>query len=238
MKKKPIELRCYTFDSSIYELCQPSFNKKMPNWLANLPPSIEQPVTDSISELAPTVFYCPGIRDFIKQSISFYSWYEMKFLIDADGRWSEIYSKQFNELIIEHSTIQLGNNFHSDKVLLKLSSPWKLQCDEDIQFLFAENFYDSDFLRTKNITIPPGILNFKYQVSTNIHLWFNKPTELTEYHIPYRTPLISMFPLTEREITIKHILIDLNQWNQLSSMPQCPIGSYYKKLKILKDNKK
>ena len=62
-----------------------------------------------------------------------------------------------------------------------------------------------------------------------MHLSF--PIKEQEYivHLKHGTPLISMFPMTERPLDFKVDLVDQYQWSQINEhFPKMFIGRYYK----------
>lgn len=237
-KIKPITLDFYTFDPSAYEYAQPTIGKTKPSWLSNLCPVIshQKPgMPAGFVEKRSTVMYCPAIRDMINDPISIPSWYETEILVE-NGNWLDTRGPQWGERIDLHTNDQVGGEFYKDRIFLKLISPWKGVCKEDVNFLYLQNFYGSEFFNTNDIIIPPGYTNFKFQNSTNIHLWLKNRPDTYSVQLPIRTPLLSLVPITERKVVIKNHLIDYNTWYAMgSSHPKVSVGAYYKKLKLLKE---
>lgn len=234
---KPITLNFYTFDAAAHEYAKPSIGKTRPKWLSSLCPVIEHQRPDMPPghiEKHPTAMYCPAIRDMINDSITLPAWYETD-LIVSNGAWTDTKGPQWNEKIVMHTNDQVGD-FYKDRLFLKMTSPWKGICTEDVNFLYLQNFYGSEFFDINDVIIPPGYTNFKYQHSTNVHLWIKNRPDTYTINVPIKTPLISLVPLTERKVIVKTHLVSYNDWYSLgSAYPKVSVGAYYKKLKMLRE---
>jgi len=89
-------------------------------------------------------------------------------------------------------------------------------------------------MRENNIYIAPGIIDFKYQKSGNIHLVVDVKKEPYELVIPYGTPLITLFPMTERKIDFDCKLVSKDEYERINvSFPRCPMRKYYQLIKNL-----
>lgn len=241
-KEKPVKLTAYTWDASYLEFSKPVYkNKELPAWIKNIPPYITKPnFQTEMTETYSTVAFCPGIKGFLNEPIQINAWCDMEFRIRPDGTWNTSVRQDFNENISEHAPWQIGNDaILKDRLFLKLNSPWAFTCDEDVDFLLMEPFYSSTFYRDNDIINPPGILEFKYQSSTNVHLAFKIKPEPYTVVLKMGTPLLSLFPLTERPVEIaEYNYLPFPGFNSLSKFPKVNVGRYYKKLKLLKDANK
>ena len=236
-KLKPIIVDFYTFDPSAFEYAKPSIGRTRPKWLSALCPVIskqKEGAPPGFIENQPTAMYCPAIRDFINDAITIPSWYETDLIISGRN-WTDTKGPYWNERIEPHSNDQVGGSFYKDRIFLKLVSPWKGICKEDINFMYLQNFYGSEFFSDNDIIIPPGYTNFKYQNSTNIHLWVKEAKETYNINLPILTPLLSLVPMTERSVKIRNHLVSFSEWIALGSPnPKVSVGAYYKKLKLIK----
>ena len=92
-----------------------------------------------------------------------------------------------------------------------------------------ESHYSTSVFRDEGIVIPPGIIDYTYQHSTNIHLSFPIRPEPYVIHLKHGTPLISMFPLTEKKINFSVELKPFDKWQEINlKMPKMFIGRYFK----------
>jgi hypothetical protein len=89
-------------------------------------------------------------------------------------------------------------------------------------------------LRENNINIAPGIIDFKYQKATNIHLIIDVKKEPYELIIPWGTPLVTIFPMTEEKINFDCQLLTKDEYEKINnSFPRCPMRKYYQLIKNL-----
>jgi hypothetical protein len=241
-KVKPVQLRAYTWDDTYLNFNKPLFkNKERPDWFKRLSPTVQLPnfKTEMHTEYS-TVAFCPGIKGFLNLPIQINAWCDMEFRIRPDRSWDIGLQDMFRENVSEHPAWQIGNDaILRDRIFLKLNSPWAFTCDEDIEFLAMEPFYSTTFYRDNGIINPPGILEFKHQVSSNVHLSFPIRSEPYNVQLKMGTPLLSMFPLTDRPVEIiSYESIPGEKFQKLTSFPKVNLGRYYVKLKMLRDANK
>lgn len=234
-RSRKIKLVANTFDKAVFDFAKPIHRPGTPNWLRNLCPVVrsKDPLTD-LEVTVPTAAYCPGIKDYVKKGIIIPAWFDCEIIIRPNGSY-DVSSLEFNEKVVQHPNYQMGSEFiKDDRIFLKLSSPWAFTCKEDIDFSYGPAFYNSNFYVDNDVINPPGILNFKYQTSTNIHLAFKIKPETYRVEIKAGTPLTCLIPLSEREVDLELKLVDNETFWNLSSFPKVKFGKYYKKLNLLK----
>lgn len=135
---------------------------------------------------------------------------------------------EWNVTIAEHGKSQFGDAYNN-RISLKLLSPWYFVCNEPIKFVFTESHYSTSFFRDHNVLIPPGIIDYKYQHSTNVHLSFPIQEEPYVVRLRHGTPLVSMFPITERKINFTTKQVTVQEFNNINMhMPNMFIGKYFK----------
>jgi hypothetical protein len=231
---KPVKITAYAADLSVYTNNQPKTGKSIetPSWLSRLKASIKtwNPAI-GLHDKAGTVAVCPGIREFVSSPIALNMWAEIDIRINPDGSWSSTSQSRpdLNTEISEHHEDQWQGMYPGKRVALKLSNPWKFVSDSDVKYVFTESHYSTSYFRERGIWISPGVTNFKYQHSTNIHL--NCPVKDEPYVISlkYGSPLISLFPMTERPVEIECIKISPPEWGELGDhMPRTVVGKYFK----------
>ena len=122
---------------------------------------------------------------------------------------------------------------------LKLTSPWLLRCDEDINFLFFDPFWPS-YEGEEVAIIPPGLLNFKHQPGTNINMFIRKlPDEARTVELKFNTPLVFITPLTERKVILRHHLVSPEHISMYVDRPYATFRDSYlmgKKAKLETQN--
>jgi|TARA_B110000977_G_scaffold189761_1_gene259708 hypothetical protein len=237
---KSIKLTAYTSDLSVYTNCKPAVGKdvKTPGWLKNISASVKSWNQDiGLYDKAGTVAICPGIREYFSTPITLSMWSEIDIRINPDGSWSSTSQSRpdLNTNIAEHSEDQWKGMYPGKRIALKLDSPWRFKSNCATKFLFSESHYSTSYFREKDVWLSPGVTNFKYQHSTNIHL--NCPVKEETYvmTLKYGMPLISLFPMTERAIDFECKRVPFDEYISLGDhMPRVPIGKYYKQPDIKK----
>ena len=235
---KSVKLTAYTSDISVMTNCKPVLGKdvKTPGWLKNISASVKSWNQNiGLYDKAGTVAICPGIREYLSTPIALSMWSEIDIRINPDGSWSSTAQSrpELNTQVVEHEQDQWKGMYPGKRIALKLNSPWKFVTNSDTKFLFSESHYSTSYFREKDVWLSPGVTNFKYQHSTNIHL--NCPLKEESYvlTLKYGMPLISLFPMTERAIDFKCEQISEEKlFNIGEHMPRVPIGKYYKQIGI------
>jgi hypothetical protein len=228
--KKPVNIVASTFDVSYFNTCKPEYQpSEKPEWLKKLKNFMfERDERSTIIVKNPTAGLCPAIRDFLHTPIQLKMWADVDIKIFPDGAWSYYARPDWQVQIAEHKKNQYGDAYNN-RVALKLSSPWYFESDQEIKFMFMESHYSTSFFRDEGIVIPPGIIDYTYQHSTNIHLSFPIRPEPYVIHLKHGTPLISMFPLTEKKINFLVELKPFDKWQEINlKMPKMFIGRYFK----------
>lgn len=229
--KKSIDVTGYTYHPSYIQTCPLVYkNKERPGWLKKLKNfTVDIDKQSQIPVKTPTVGVCPGIRDYLSEGIQLSLWTDISIQIFPDGAWSHYVRPGWTDITIgEHPKPQYGDAYNN-RVSLKLSSPWYIKTEEDIKFVFVESHYSTSFFRDNDLFLPPGIISYKWQHSTNVHISFPIKPEPYIVHFKHGTPLITMFPMTERTINFKTELISYEKWGALNEhMPKMFIGRYFK----------
>lgn len=229
--KKKIDLTAYTYSPGYESSCPPIYkNIEKPDWLTKLRNfTVTLDHKSGIPVKTPTVGVCPGIRDYLTECVQLNLWTDISIKIMPDGSWSHYVRPGWEDIIIgEHPKSQYGDAYNN-RISLKLTSPWYFVTDDDIKFMFVESHYSTSVFRDNDIIVPPGVISYKWQHSTNVHLSF--PIKEQEYivHLKHGTPLISMFPMSERPIDFKVKLVDPQQWGKMNEhFPKMFIGRYFK----------
>ena len=228
--KKPVNVTAYTFSPSYFNTAQPEYQStEKPEWLKKIKTFLlERDERSSIIVKNPTAGICPAIRDFLHAPIQLKMWADVDIKIFPDGAWSYYSRPDWQVQIGEHKKNQYGDAYNN-RVALKLSSPWYFVSDEPIKFMFVESHYSTTVFRDEDILIPPGIIDYSFQHSTNVHLSFPIRPEPYVINLKHGTPLVSMFPMTERNINFSVKQLPFQEWEQINNkMPQMFIGRYFK----------
>jgi hypothetical protein len=114
-----------------------------------------------------------------------------------------------------------------DLVNIKLIAPWALESKSDCNWTFIEPFWN----KAENYSIPPGIIDFKYQHNIHVNVFLNKDTR---YSWNAGKPMAHLIPLTEKAVDVRCHLVDANEFHKRThaNLPFF-VGAYHKSRKIL-----
>jgi len=235
MFAKKIKLDALTPDNSIYKTAAPTYGDKLekPGWLKAIKTSVSHwNPTIGLFDKGGTVAVCPGIREFLSKPIHINMWEEVDLRINPDGSWSHTSINHGGPCsfdVAEHPQDQWSGMYPGKRIALKLTSPWKFKCNQDVGFVFTESHYSTSYFREKGIWLSPGYTNFKWQHSTNIHL--NCPLQDEPYVLTLKhgMPLVSLFPMTERNIDFNVRKTNFEEWAELGEhFPKIKVGKYFR----------
>jgi hypothetical protein len=116
-----------------------------------------------------------------------------------------------------HRYEQFAKYALDDGCNMKIQSPWCIKTKEDLNWTWTQPTWS---LRKdlKNFVILPGVVNFKYQHGTNINFFLINENVEKQTIIKPNTPLVSLHPMTDKEIEIKRHLVDEKEFNRYNNM--------------------
>lgn len=229
-KKKKLVLDCFTERVNVYDYAPIRLaNKNLPDWWKQLPKHEE--IDDSLFG-RPNMKSCYGLIDLYKTGIILPMWSDIRFLLSPDGSLKFQYSDQTSTADF-HSPDQRKGWASPDKYThIKLISPWFFSCKENISWMLIPPMYNQDDLISYLICI--GILNFKYQSSTNINIILPIPKERKIIQIDHGQPVAHIIPLADnREIEIKNHLMSAEDYKKMKDRIQ-PITFFRKYEKMIR----
>jgi hypothetical protein len=213
-KKKDIVINFYTDKAHVFNYFPVVEAKKtLPSWFKELP----RPYFNSPEDSHSNIKLCPGIMDYYTSGFLVPLWSELYLKIGKAGETN--YAWQYSDqqsALVSHSPHMYGNVLpETEYQHLKLTSPWMVTCEEDIEFIIKQPDWRFDI--NDNIHISSGFLNFKYQPTLNVNLFVKREKEDSEIMLKQGTPLLHIVPLTERKIIMKTHLIDNKEFNSIFS---------------------
>lgn len=198
LKKKYIEIFCYTNKKIVYDLFQiKKSNNFYPQWWKNLP-KYECPIKSSASMRG-----CYGFLEYYKQSFTMPLWSDIIFFTNKNGEIDvEVALQGIGEgastNISRHDERQHIGFFDTNKFsLIKLETPWVFSCKENIYLSTVGPFYEN-FELLQNIQIVPGITNYHLNQYSNIFLIVKKGQN--NIFVKHSTPIRHFFPLTDKKV--------------------------------------
>lgn len=234
-RSKTSSLVFYTCDNGIFTNDKPTFKIEQPEWLKLIKRTFKvfNHTKNHFEEVA-TVKNCPGINYFMTEGIKFKLWADLKIRVHPTGEVEDLsYGIGFHQNLTQHAPSQYEHLYPDNKTAFKLNNPWLGKCNNSTKFLFTESHYSTNFFREHNMYIAPGVIDFKYQHSLNVHILIDKKKEPYELFLPYGTPLFTLYPLTEKKITIDCKLVNQEQYDAINHFPRCPVRKYYQLIKNL-----
>jgi len=231
-KKKKLVLNCVTDrqDVATYAPIKHA-HAFYPDWWKTLPKTYQVP--DVAADIA-TMKLCVGMRDLFQHGFIMPMWSDLN--VDIGEIGTDYYRYQFadtSSVIQEHPAQQrvgfADNNLYQH---LKIASPWRLQCEEDVPFIWLEPTWNKQNLT--QYTFLPAVLEYKYQHATHINLLFTRNVQGTSrVTFSFREPLVHVTPITERELDIR-VIEDANLYRRLAPLRSSFVNDY----KIKKDMQK
>ena len=203
-KKKKLVVNCFTNRQEVASYAPIKHAHAFyPEWWKSLPKTM--PTHNGTIQSA-TMKTCAGMRDLYQQGLMLPMWCDLNMDVGEVGNVSFRYQYADEKSIVETHIAEQRGGFANENLYqhVKLLSPWRLTCDEEIPFMWVEPTWNMQDLTQYRVL--PGVTEFKYQHATHINMMFpRKPQEVSTVLIPFGTPLVQMVPVTEREIDIRVI---------------------------------
>lgn len=199
---RPSKLRIDAFTSEprvhAYSQIQDA-NHFYPKWFKDMPNKYKTGI-----HMSPTIKKCIGIQNIYQNGHMLPLWSDLTIKIDEIGlQWQyadEISQAECHEETQWEGYTNLDNHYH-----LKLISPWYLKCKEDVKFYMIQPSWN--YSLHDPMTIVKGVVDFKNQHSTHVNMFVDKSRHGT-YTYDHMTPMYHLLPITERQLVIKHYLVD------------------------------
>lgn len=201
-KQKPVVITAYTYRKELAELYPlQRMQRNIPEWWKNIDGQSYHPQYGATE--TNTMKHCAGFLDYYKNGFTIPLWTDAKFKLGISGKsFASLFSDEHTSGVV-HPQDQRGSYLPGNKFQhVKISTPWMIDCDEDVNFAYVGNMWNLD--NPDEVIIPSGVLNFKYQKSININLFFAYGLKEKEIFIPQGTPLFNLLPMTEREV-VHHV---------------------------------
>jgi hypothetical protein len=228
--KPTITVDCYTHRPEVYNLSKIDYATNFfPNWWKKLPKLIED---KNGHKIVSTIKMCEGFRQLYENGLMIPLWTD--FILDERGITFADGKSAFQVHPSSQMEGFLGDNFKHFKIL----SPWIFSTKKYCKFIWLEptwNFSDIDFLR-----VVPGVIDYKYQNTTNINFFFNLKN-FRRIMFQKGSPLAHCIPLSEKRLIIKNHLVSKEEYDKISSIsfPTTFFGKYKKhKEEIIKNEKR
>jgi len=237
---KKIKLECFTTNAAIHKFFPISSAKKyIPDWFKGITPTVKKTWDLGLESDVSTLKRCEGFTSLYSKGWVLPMWSDLIIETNDKGEYKYQYSGAFDTYPSEnaiqgHSPVQLGNNF-PDHIHIKLVVPWFIRESTGVDFYYGENTWGIKQL-FDDITIPPGVLNFKNQHGAHINLFLRKKN--TRLIIEHNTPLIHCIPLSNLPLEIENNLVSDQEYKHLQQLATYRfsfLGTYKNKFKLLQE---
>lgn len=225
-KKSKITIDCFTINQDIIDLFPVTLAADfIPSWYKDLSATIMHKRLPH-----PTMKTCPGVTDLFTKGIVIPLWADLNLKLEHDVVKDLIHP----DLIHRHTSQQWGNNF--DKwTHIKIISPWQFKEKTGCKFLFTNGFW---WQQRNELQVLNGMVNYKYQHTTNINCFVNKSVFPNQFTIPAGQPIVHIIPLTDKRINIKHHAVSDEEWGKIGIHVFSVVANYYKRKHLLEKNSK
>ena len=211
IKKRKITIDAFTNVTGVYEYFPiQNANKFVPDWWKRIPGYLDLPNSVGINVKTPTLKTCSGFIDLYNKGFVLPLWADLIFETKKTGEYAFQFSNP-ESTMNSHMSQQFGGQI-KDYIHLKLISPWYLKEKTGIKFLLFQPSWNH-INSCPDFTIPPGIVDFKSQVVSNINMFV--PAKDARYEVKNNTPLLHIIPLTDKDLEIKHHLVDDKEFNKI-----------------------
>lgn len=219
-KKSTIHLDVFTFHPDLVKLFPVKLSAEFfPEWWKKLETKKEHFGNDR-----PTMRTCPGVVDYFKAGFILPLWKD--FTLEMN---SGVIRVDPQEEAIPHHPGQWGNGF-PDYSHVKLVSPWRIQEKTGVNFLWTNTFWHKHF---HNPFVPNGIVNYKYQTTTNVNLLMAKKSFPNKLLLEAGDPIAQIIPISDQKVKLHIQCLQKEEWMKLDIWQFSNQGNYYKRKKIL-----
>jgi hypothetical protein len=230
-KKKKIVVDVFNYHEGVANLFPlERASKHKPDWLKDVSVKVSRPNNDPD---AGSIRSCPGFLDYYSTSFMLPLWSDLQINSDTTG-YKYSFAQEGN-VLDPHSHELMGNqfmDFHHGKII----SPWLLRENTGINWMFsAPTWNDPDLLGIVNVL--PGVVNFKYQHSTNINMLF--PKKKYKLNLFAGQDMMMLTPLTENEVVLKTHVVSTEEWGKIhqKSIYQFTFNGIYRKAKSIRQKR-
>ena len=209
-RRKKIVVDCFTTDSFAYKYAPIVRGPKaFPDWWKKLPSNDPNDIDYAKANM--NMKRCYGFLEVFKQSFILPCWTDLRIKVSPNDGYSWITSS--GPAPIEHDKSQYEGGF-TDYYHSKLTSPWFFKESSGAHFLFTPatwNLENYDFL------MPPGIVEYDTNHSTNVNILMPKKKVDYSIFIPIGKPLVHIIPLREdAKFEIKNHLVSEDELNKIT----------------------
>lgn len=209
LKKKQIVVDCFTDNQNAFNALQiQNSSNFMPKWWKNMPANY----SDGGLFKQPTMKTCNGLIETYKTGIILPMWCD--FIINVTNkeyRWHFADEKNSANIHGHQQWDSFADPLEYGHI--KISSPWRLKEKTGINWFTTLPQWN--FGLNRNLFFASGMLSFKHTHELNLN-FFIKLNENYEQFINVGSPIAHLIPISEKNIILKHHLIDQNEYARMA----------------------
>lgn len=235
-KPKTIHLDCFTDRPEVYQTtpivkgnaCFPDWSKKMSKSEFDFN-SMQDPLN---------IKNCMGFLEYHTESVCMRLWSDLAIRLNGHTKNCLFQFADKKSEIYFHPPSQYGDFLSEDYQHMKIITPWWFKCKEDIKWVYVGNSWSENL--NNDMHIVPGILEYKYQHATQLQTVFKYVDGVVQDKMfKHNTPLINLFPMSERQVKIHNHLVDEKERAKLELSTSITFGNrYYSRKKVTKELEK
>ena len=233
--KDTVKLTCYTSSVATYKHASIAKTREyIPSWYRSIPSDAGKLGLLSKRNMR----LCAGFNDLFQSGFVIPLWSDIRISTGKKGTLE--YDWQFSDMVSHaeiHPPEQRGSYLPEDKYAhIKMVTPWKFHCDEDIKFTFMQNHWVFD--SPENVIIPSAVIDFKYQHAANVNMIIPRKDDDFTFDIPFGTPVAQLIPMTDKKVELDLRLVTPDEFNgiETASANTTFRGTYYSKKKNKRQN--
>jgi len=197
-KSNTINVDCFTGRQYVHDFYPiDNTNKFFPDWWKVLDKSY--PDESGIFPQS-TIKGCTGFNQFFNNGITIPLWSEMAIGLTVNRQ----FGLQFADGISaagHHAFRQMEGYLNPNEYShLKIQTPWLIECKENINWMWVQNTWG--FRNPGNFIIPPGVVNYKYNSTTDINMFFSFQNLRENLLIKEGTPMVNIVPMDDRSVKV------------------------------------
>lgn len=230
-KRPTTTLDCFTYRNEVYNWYPiVKGSEALPNWWKKLPRS---KFNWSKMEEGTTMKSCPGFIEFHRNSACIRLWTDIAIKQDGYHGIVDIKAADAKTQVDEHQNTQYQGFVDGTFQHIKIIVPWVMSCKDDINWVYVGNPWQENL--NNELTILPGLLNFKYQTTCHINGFLkNEKNTVKAKLLNVGTPMVNLFPMSDKKIIIKNHLVTLEEYVRQDRMAKVSFSrAYYKAKKAM-----
>jgi hypothetical protein len=217
-KRNKIHLDCFTPFKHVYEYTPiEKATKFLPDWWKK-------------TEKGGTIKTCSGIIDFHKESISLNMWCDlsvsMSFFEPQKFPTNRCIFSDKVTVATLHDRKQYSHFIDAEYTHMKINSPWAFKTKENINWVWVSNTWQKNL--NDNFTVLNGVVNYHHVSATHVNIIIKcEKNKTKDFIIEHNTPLVNIFPMSEKEVVIHNHLIDEKKFAEMITFRQLKFNNSY-----------